>query len=122
MSWQTRNHQKVAALFWLLLLGVALALILTLWWRAESGGERVAVITVAGAHYRTVLLMAGPRQEIVVSTPDGFNRFVVFDGGIACVEADCPAQVCRQRGFIRRSGEVIACLPHKVLVEVKEVP
>ncbi len=120
MSWQARNHRKAALLFLLLLLGVVLPL--ALWRRAENGGGRVAVITVAGAPYRTVPLSDGERQEIVVATPNGFNRFVVEDGAIACVEADCPAQVCRRRGPVRHVGAFIACLPHKVLVEVRESP
>lgn len=63
-------------------------------------------------------------QEIDLATPgrfaiDGGLVVEVRDGKVAIVEADCPNQVCVKTGWIRRPGEVIACVPNKVLVEVE---
>ncbi len=110
------------------IIGAALSLavlLMAVWlWegKPDSGGDRIAVITVGGEPYQTIRLTDGKRQEIVVTTPYGTNRFVVEGGAVSCVEADCPERICCQRGAIRKVGEVIVCLPHKVLVEVKEAP
>ncbi|MBQ7515270.1 MAG: NusG domain II-containing protein [Schwartzia sp.] len=109
------------ALFSIVLL---LTAALSLMFRDENSGgrERVAVITVAGKPFQTVRLSGEARREILVTTPDGINRLVVADGAIACVEADCPAQLCRRQGPVRDIGAVIACLPHQMLVEVRAAP
>ena len=39
--------------------------------------------------------------------------------GVRISESDCPAKVCIHAGWINRPGETIACLPNKLLVEIK---
>ncbi len=49
----------------------------------------------------------------------GHRNFVVIkDGAAQVTEADCPDQVCVNRGKISRVGESIICLPHRVVIEV----
>ena len=35
------------------------------------------------------------------------------------IDADCPDLVCVKTGKAQKKGDVIACLPHKLLIEVK---
>jgi hypothetical protein len=42
----------------------------------------------------------------------------VKDGRIRVLESDCPHQVCVETGWIGRSGEIIACVPNRVVVRV----
>ena len=39
--------------------------------------------------------------------------------GVRIVESNCPAKVCVHAGWINKPGETIACLPNKLLVEIK---
>ncbi len=56
--------------------------------------------------------------ELIVEGEDGFNKIEVKDGTVAVTEADCPDKVCVRTGYIRQTGEVIACLPHELTVTI----
>ncbi len=34
-------------------------------------------------------------------------------------QADCHDKICVKTGAISQKGEVIACLPHKLIIEIK---
>lgn len=51
----------------------------------------------------------------------GTNTLCIDEGSAWLKEADCPDQICVQTGKIRYAGQSIICLPHKVVVEIKEV-
>ncbi len=87
----------------------------------EKGTEPEAVVTVDGEIVRRVPLAAKCYAErFTVSTPYGENHIAVVNGAIHVEEADCPAKICVKSGAIKNVGEVIACLPHKLLIEIKE--
>ena len=39
--------------------------------------------------------------------------------GVRISQSNCPAKVCVHTGWIKKPGETIACLPNKLLVEIK---
>lgn len=47
------------------------------------------------------------------------NHIRVKNETIAVDEADCPDKICVQTGAISKPGEIIACLPHKLIIEIK---
>ncbi|MGP1366845.1 MAG: NusG domain II-containing protein [Schwartzia sp. (in: firmicutes)] len=94
---------------------------------AEDGGAvlhpRVAVVTVDGIVWGTFPLPAeGVRAVFTVETTHGWNRIVLAGGTVAVEDANCPNHLCQRQGSISKPGEVIACLPHRLLVEVREAP
>ena len=58
-------------------------------------------------------------EEIVIADEHGANTIRIEDESIAVVDADCPDLVCVKTGTASKKGDVIACLPHKLLIEVK---
>ena len=51
----------------------------------------------------------------------GGNNVLHIDNEAAWLsEADCPDQICVNTGKIKYAGQSIICLPHKVVVEIKE--
>ena len=42
----------------------------------------------------------------------------VKDGRVRVVESDCPNKVCVHTGWIALSGEVIACVPNRVIIRI----
>ena len=50
----------------------------------------------------------------------GVNRLVIHGGEASVEYADCPDGICSAHSPISRSGESIVCLPHRVIVTVKE--
>ena len=58
-------------------------------------------------------------EDIVITDEHGANTIRIEDESIAVIDADCPDHVCVKTGKAMKKGDVIACLPHKLLIEVK---
>ncbi len=52
-------------------------------------------------------------------TGTGFNTVHIEDGKIWIHEASCPDKICLNQGKIQNGGEVIVCLPNKLMVQIK---
>ena len=79
-----------------------------------------AVVSVDGEEVRTVALTTHEgRESFTVETPDGWNTVTVDGHTIAVTDADCHDKICVKTGAISQKGEVIACLPHKLIIEIK---
>ena len=50
----------------------------------------------------------------------GVNRLVIRDGEAYVEYADCPDGICSAHAPISRSGESIACLPHRLIITVTD--
>lgn len=54
----------------------------------------------------------------VCKTSLGSNTVVIKDKAVYVVDADCPDKICEDYKPINEVGDVIICLPHKLVVEV----
>ena len=79
-----------------------------------------AEITVDGKLERRVQLSAHQDETFLVETSRGRNQIRIRDGAIEVIDADCPDRVCVKSPPIRQPGEIIACLPHKLLIEIRK--
>ena len=50
----------------------------------------------------------------------GTNHLVIQDGVLWIDEATCPDKVCIHQGKISMNGELVVCLPNRVIVKIKE--
>lgn len=57
-------------------------------------------------------------QEVSVSGPLGETVVEVKDGRIRVKRSPCPHQVCVKMGFKGTDGDVVACVPNRVVVRV----
>jgi hypothetical protein len=83
-----------------------------------SGGEPSALtadIYLSGVLIDSIPLSGGPR-DIRIPAGGGFNLVHVAPDGVSVLDADCPGRQCVLQGPIRRAGESVACLPHRLLV------
>ena len=81
-----------------------------------SFGEKQQVrIYLDGETYKSVELSAVEGEEII--TLDGCEIKVTRDG--ACfLFSDCPDRLCVKRGMMTKSGDVMACVPKGITVEI----
>lgn len=56
--------------------------------------------------------------EYKLPVEDGYNVMMIQDGQVWMQEADCKDLICVEHDPIKKTGEVIICLPHKVSIEV----
>ncbi|MBR3623647.1 MAG: NusG domain II-containing protein [Selenomonadaceae bacterium] len=84
---------------------------------SDSKGN-IAEITVDGKIYKTLNL--DKNAELTIKNEYGENKIVVENKKIFVETANCKDGVCVKTGAISKSGEIIACLPHRLLIEIKE--
>ena len=79
----------------------------------------LASVTVSGEH-RMNLPLDTP-AEVVVEGAIGSTRICVEGGRIWIEEAPCPHKLCIGMGKIGRTGELIVCIPNRIVLEIEDV-
>lgn len=84
-----------------------------------SGPGRYAVVRLEGRElYRLDL-----EKECTVTVPSldgGYNVIQVEDGAVWVTDADCYDLTCVRTGRAAEPGQVIACLPHRLIIFIQE--
>jgi len=96
---------------------------LWLWLVCTRTAGGTAVVTVDGV---TIAELPLDRDAVLAVTPgDGFaadstfcNTVEVSAGRARVVEANCPDKICEDTGWVQYDGQMIVCLPHKLIVTV----
>lgn len=87
--------------------------------RTPEGTAAWAVVQVGGREPQRLDL--SKNVEFRVGDDEaGYNLVRVEDGKIMVAEADCPDKICVYTGAINRPDELIACLPHGLLIYIEE--
>lgn len=76
-------------------------------------------ITIDGKLFDKIPLEENFNKNIKVSTKHGFNLIQIRDKTVTILDADCNDKICVDYGTISKAGEIIVCLPHKLVVEIK---
>jgi hypothetical protein len=81
----------------------------------------VAIIAVDNREVEQVPLRQGDAlRRFTVRGTRGYLLIEVDGEYIRVVEADCPDKVCIGMGKKSRPGEVIVCMPNRVIIRVEE--
>lgn len=108
--------------FWLFLVGSvllvsAIASVLVL--RGRTGSS-TALIYQDGECLRTIALDDVDKPfSFTVAWEGGYNVIEVERGRIRVAAADCPDQVCVRQGWISNSVVPVACLPHRLVIQLE---
>lgn len=82
----------------------------------KDDGERV-VIALGGEIIQEMSLNVD--ASFLAGSKEGdYNRVVVEDGKAYVSEANCANQICKNSKSISKSGEVITCIPHRLVVTI----
>lgn len=102
--------------------GIAIAIILgaVTIINKDNYNKKYVEISVKGKILKKINLSdKNYKETIVIENELGKNEIRIFEGGVQIVEADCPDKLCVHTGFIDEPGEIVVCLPHKLVVEIK---
>lgn len=78
--------------------------------RVSQNGEVIRTLPLSQDHTETI-------------TSDlGSNTIVIKDRSARVESADCDNQVCVHSPAIQSPGETIACLPHRLILEIIQEP
>ncbi len=86
----------------------------------REGNEGHTVVVTVDGEVQKEFPLDSEEKIFQFDTPNGYNTVHVKGGSVAVGTADCPDRLCVKQGRISRPGETIICLPHKLIVEVKE--
>jgi len=86
--------------------------------RASNYNKKYVEITVDGEEHSKYVLDNNIDKEIEVITDNGYNIIHIQNGQVLVEESDCNNQLCVRKGVIEEAGEIIVCLPHKVVVQI----
>lgn len=85
----------------------------------NKGAEIVASIEVNGKVYGEYDLETVENNVFELELPDGQHSVVEFsEGKVRIKEANCPDKVCVRTGWASKPGEIIVCLPYRVIIKV----
>lgn len=110
------QKQRTTLILVLVLLAALVAALLV--WRQSLSQEGVKAVVQVGGQGKQELDLSKD-QEFWVGDPEiGRNLIRVEGGAVMVVQADCPDKICVLTGPISQAGEVIACLPHGVILYI----
>ncbi len=101
-----------------LIIAVIAALALVAWplMSATAGSESASVV-ISGPNGQTVVpLSSDAEYRIAGAVSDLVVR--VEGGSVRVVESDCPDRTCVRTGAISAPGDVVACVPNRVVVRI----
>lgn len=111
---QNGNDKKLlfAVLFLALLLFAARALLF------RDSGRRV-LVSQNGVIIHEYSLNQD-RTEIIPAPSGGRNTLCIQNGKVWVIDASCPDKICEHAGKISLPGEIIACLPNRLIIQISE--
>ena len=80
---------------------------------------KVLQIQVDGKVVNEVALPVAEKQTIPIKTKRGYNLVVIEKDQVFIQEADCPDLICTHATPIHQIGDLLVCLPHKLVLEIK---
>ncbi len=105
MDWLIPGAALLVALFWYI--GLLFSM--------EKGAY--AEVYVDGKLFGRYPLAENAEISIPNNNNSG-NILIILDGAADMVSAGCPDRLCVRQASIERSGEVIVCLPNRLVVEI----
>lgn len=90
--------------------------IVVFYMQSSNSSSAIVKISAKGKLYKTLLLNSV--QSIEVKTDLGTNIVEIDSGKVRIKKSDCANQICVKEGWIKKSGQSIVCLPHKLVVEI----
>lgn len=85
-----------------------------------AGGKTYVLIEINGKLYQRVSLGEdGPNLKISVPVTTGENIVEIDRDRVRMLYAQCPDKDCMRQGFISRPGQMIVCLPNRMVIKIQ---
>lgn len=81
--------------------------------------QKYISVQVNGNEYKRIIFdksIIG--KTIPIETEFGYNLLEIGDGEVKVIEASCPDKLDILQGTITKPGELIVCLPNRMIVEI----
>ena len=83
-----------------------------------AGSVRTAVVSQDGKEIGRYPL--DQEFSLVITSPSGGTNTLEISGGKArVINASCPDHICEKTGWVLDTGEVIVCMPNRLIVRIE---
>lgn len=85
-----------------------------------SKKDTYAVIEVNGEFYQKISLgKNGPNLKMKVNGMLGETEVEVAEDKVRIISSPCPDKDCVNQGWIKKPGQVLVCLPNRVVIKIE---
>lgn len=84
-------------------------------YRAPLSAHTVTIY-VDSREYASYVISDNNEKIVTVQTDFGYNQIKLQKNTAKIVESDCQGHDCVQMGTISQAGDLLVCLPHKLMV------
>ncbi|MBW9156654.1 MULTISPECIES: NusG domain II-containing protein [Clostridium] len=114
-----KKGDKIVGIVLLFIVVIAVGVV-SIYKTSIKGSENIAVIKREGKVIKTIDLSKIVKPEdFTFKTANGhFNTISVKHNSISIKDADCPHKECVKSGWISKPGEMIVCLPFKLIINI----
>jgi len=85
-----------------------------------GGGKTYAVIEVNGRPYQKISLgQDGPELQVKVPGVLGESIVEIDKDKVRMLYSPCPDKDCERQGWASRPGQMLVCLPNRVVVKIE---
>ncbi len=102
----------------LILVAGAIVVAAGIWLFYSVGAEKGKGVEITVDGESKAFLPLDENDSIRIDTDEGYNVITIKDGEVTVTEADCRDRICVEHKKIRKIGETIVCLPHKLVVTI----
>ena len=82
----------------------------------NTGGDTV-LIQVDGKDF--LRLSLSENKIIAVPGPIGVSIIEIKDGRVRMLSSPCPDKLCIKEGYIDKAGQVIICIPNRIVIKIE---
>ena len=87
---------------------------------ATNKGNKYAVVEVDGKEYKKITFSKdNEKKHLEIKTQYGYNKVEIQGEKVRVIDADCPDKLDVKQGWINSAGEVIVCLPNRLVIEIR---
>lgn len=87
---------------------------------ATNQGDKYILVEVNGKEYKKITINDNDKlKHLDINTKYGYNKLEIEKGKVRVIEANCKDKLDIKQGFIRDTGELIVCLPNRLVIEIK---
>jgi hypothetical protein len=114
------NFRKVTQSEILLIAVIVFFSIAAILWNWSGDPKNDKHVGMVAVHRQGKLLeRVGLEKDTIFVLPNGEMKIEVKDSRVRVASSDCPNQLCVNKGWIKTAGEIIVCVPNKVLIEIE---
>lgn len=83
-------------------------------------GKKIAYVYSDNKLVGEYTLTEDYETEFKVEVNSGYNTVHIQDGSVWIDDASCPDKVCLYQGKISKDGEIIVCLPNRLMIQIED--